>query len=158
MKELFVPFNAKGGRPRKFAYPTQMLKAFSDYLTDRMERSITFTESEVGEVGKSTINKDRTTIKHHPLSIADFCIYLGCSREWWAKLPDEFLQVKTYIADYIYTFQLKGAEVGEFNPNIVARELGLADKKQVDMGDNVTIVVKDAEQKEKLQNMASLGV
>lgn len=92
------------------------------------------------------------------LSVADFCIYLGCSRNWWNELPDDFLGVKEYISTYIDNFQMKGAAVGVFNANIVSRLLGLADKKQVSAGEGVTIIVKDNEQKEKLENMGSLGV
>lgn len=130
MNELFVPFNTKAGRPRKFAQPSLLLKAFGEYLEDRKGRYIEFEEKEDGLYGEKVTEKTKTAIKHHPLSVADFCIYLGCSRAWWNALPDEFLGVKTYIGDYIFTFQLKGAEIGEFNANIVARELGLADKRE----------------------------
>lgn len=158
MNDLFVPFNPKGGRPRKFAYPSQLLTEFDKYVKDREQRAIQFSESENGVVGESLIKKEKVKIKHHPLSIVDFCIYLGCSRAWWNALPDEFLGVKNYISDYIFSYQLKGAEIGEFNANIVARELGLADKKEVSAGEGVTIIVKDNEQKDKLENMGNLGV
>lgn len=142
MNELFVPFNAKGGRPRKFAYPTQLLNAFSEYLEDRKERFIEFGESEEGISGKSIISKTKKEVKHHPLSIADFCIFLGCSRAWWNALPEGFLGVKSYIGDYIFSYQLKGAEIGEFNANIVARELGLAEKKDISSDTPVKVEFK----------------
>lgn len=131
MNELFVPFNANAkGRPRKFANPKQLLNAFQEYLDDRKQRMISLEEEEIGYVGKSDVFKTKTKKIHHPLSIADFCVFLGCSREWWAKLPEEFLQVKGIISDYLFAYQLKGAESGAFNANIVARELGLADKRE----------------------------
>ena len=127
MNELFVPLNA--GRPRKFASPAKLLQAFQEYLADRKERMIELEEQEEGYIGKSDMYKTKTKKIHHPLSIADFCVFCGCSRNWWGSLPDEFLGVKSIITDYIFAYQLKGAEAGAFNANIVARELGIADRK-----------------------------
>lgn len=159
MNEYFVPLNAKVGRPRKFANPNQLLKAFQEYLEDRKERSVKMAEFEDGLVGETIINKEKSRVKHHPLSIVDFCVFLGCSREWWKKLPDEFLPIKSIISDYIFAYQLKGAENGEFNANLVARQLGLADKKEVAAsGDGLTIVVNNQEQKEKLDKLNQLTI
>lgn len=155
MNELFVPIV---GRPRKVATPQKLLYLFKSYVEDRKSRPLRFEEKERGMVGESDISKTKTRTKHHPLSIGDFCVYLGNCRHWWNELPDDFLEVKRYIADWVFHYQLKGAETGEFNANIVARELGLAEKKQVDVGEGVTIVVKDKEQKDKLENLANLGV
>lgn len=129
MSGLFVPFNVVG-RPRKFRQPIKLLEAFGEYLEDRKSREIEIKESEEGFYGEADHSKTKTKTFMHPLSIADFCIFLGMSRAWWNALPEEFLGVKEKIADYIFTYQLKGAEVGLFNANIVARELGLADKRE----------------------------
>lgn len=156
MDGLFVPIV---GRPRKIATPEKMMEIFKEYLEDRMSRPLISKEEESGMVGESSVEKEKKKAKSHPLSIGDFCIFCGCSREWWASLPEEFSQVKRYISNYIFHYQLKGAESGEFNANIVARELGLADKKQVETtGDNITIVVRSAEEKRKLDDMAKLGI
>lgn len=159
MNEYFVPFKAKGGRPRKFVTPAKLLDAFREYLDDRKERVINMSKFDVGSVGESFINKEEKRVKHHPLSIADFCVFVGCSREWWKSLPDEFAEAKSLISDYIFTFQLKGAENGEFNANLVARQLGLADKKEVSAsGEGLTIIVNNQEQKEKLDNIGGLSI
>ncbi|OLY92493.1 terminase small subunit [Cnuella takakiae] len=42
-----------------------------------------------------------------------------------------FLAVTTHIREVISTQQLEGATVGAFNANIVARKLGLTDKKDI---------------------------
>lgn len=136
MQELFVPLNIGGGRPRKFSKPSQLLKAFQEYIEDRKERVIKIEEEEFGYYGESNHRKTKRKEFEHPLSIADFCVFLGMSRNWWNELPTEFLGVKGIISDYIFTYQLKGAEVGLFNANIVARELGLADKRE----DSVKVV------------------
>ena len=157
MDNLFVPFNAKVGRPRKFATPQALLKAFHDYLEDRKSRPLWTKETESGYIGESTMAKAKEKMKNHPLSIVDFCVYLGCSRNWWNELPSEFLGVKSRIADYIFSYQLKGAETGEFNANIVARELGLADKKEL-TGESINIIVNSPEEREKIEGMKDLQI
>lgn len=156
MNELFVPIV---GRPRKVATPQKLLDLFKGYVEDRMNRLLCFEEKESGQIGESGVKKTKTKVKHHPLSIGDFCVSLGNSRHWWNELPEEFLEVKRYIADWIFHYQLKGAESGEFNANIVARELGLADKKEVAAsGDNINIIVKSPEEKDKIDNLGGLGI
>lgn len=157
MENLFVPFNAKVGRPRKFATPAALLKAFNEYLEDRKNRPLVSRETESGFVGESATAKAKEKMKSHPLSIVDFCVYLGCSRHWWNELPSEFLEVKNRIGDFIFTYQLKGAETGEFNANIVARELGLADKKEL-TGESINIIVNSQEEKEKLDGMKDMQI
>lgn len=156
MDNLFVPFVAKG-RPRKFATPSALLKAFENYLEDRKSRPLISLESESGKVGESKIEKEKEKKKNHPLSIVDFCVYLGCSRNWWNELPTDFLGVKNRISDYIFCYQLKGAETGIFNANIVARELGLADKKELTR-ESINIIVNSQEEKEKLEGMKDLQI
>ena len=158
MDGLFVEFHPqKRGRPRKFK-PAELLDEFQNYIQDRMSNPIVETEEETGVVGKNSSAK--TKEKSHPqlLSVADFCVYLGCSRNWWNELPDEYLGVKSHISTYIDNFQLKGASIGVFNANIVSRLLGLKEKTELTGGDGLTIVVKSQEEKDKLDNMGGLSI
>lgn len=158
---LFVPYQPKRGRgrPRRIATPSQLDAVFAEYVADRQQRVIEMTEVEVGNIGKSDINKTKSKRKTFPLSIEDFCVYLGVGRVWWNQLPEDFSRVKEKIFNYIYNHQLRGAITGEFNPNIVARQLGLADKKEVTTsGDGITIVVNSKEEKEKLDNLGGLEI
>lgn len=161
---LFVPFiteeeRNKVGRPRRVKTPKQLEQIFADYVKDREKREIVSMETETGSVGESDINKVKTKRKQFPLSIEDFCVYLGVGRVWWNQLPEEFSRVKERIYNYIFNHQLRGAISGEFNPNIVARQLGLADKKEVaTSGDGLTIVVNNKEEKEKLDKLGGLEI
>ena len=158
---LFVPYQPKRGRgrPRRIATPSQLDAVFAEYVADRQQRVIEMTEVEIGNVGESDINKTKSKRKTFPLSIEDFCVYLGVGRVWWNQLPEDFSRVKEKIFNYIYNHQLRGAITGEFNPNIVARQLGLADKKEVTTsGDGITIVVNSKEEKEKLDNLGGLEI
>lgn len=158
---LFVPYQPKRGRgrPRKVATPSQLDAIFAEYVADRQSRTIEMTEVEFGAIGESGINKTKSKRKTFPLSVEDFCVYLGVGRNWWNQLPEEFSWVKERIFNYIYNHQLRGAITGEFNPNIVARQLGLADKKEVTTsGDGITIVVNSKEEKDKLDNLGELEI
>lgn len=158
MDGLFVEFHPqKRGKPRKYK-PAELLDEFQNYIQDRMSNPIVEKEEEAGSVGEHSSNK--TKKKSHPqlLSVADFCVYLGCSRSWWFNLPDDYLRVKEHISTYIDNFQLKGASIGVFNANIVSRLLGLKDKTELTGGDGLTIVVKSQEEKDKLDNMGGLKI
>ena len=155
MDELFVEFRPqKRGRPRKFK-PSDLLDEFQNYIQDRMSNPIVEKEEESGYAGQNSSAK--TKEKSHPqlLSVADFCVFLGCSRNWWNELPDEFLGVKSHISTYIDNFQLKGASIGVFNANIVSRLLGLKDKTELSGGGIILKVETDEETKDAI--MGGLG-
>ena len=155
MDGLFVEFHPqKRGRPRKFK-PADLLGEFQNYIQDRMSNPIVEKEEESGYAGQNSSAK--TKEKSHPqlLSVADFCVFLGCSRNWWNELPDEFLGVKSHISTYIDNFQLKGASIGVFNANIVSRLLGLKDKTELSGGGIILKVETDEETKDAI--MGGLG-
>ena len=155
MDGLFVEFHPqKRGRPRKFK-PSDLLEEFQNYIQDRMSNPIVEKEEESGYAGQNSSAK--TKEKSHPqlLSVADFCVFLGCSRNWWNELPDEFLGVKSHISTYIDNFQLKGASIGVFNANIVSRLLGLKDKTELSGGSILLKIETDEETKDAI--MGGLG-
>lgn len=151
MDGLFVEFHPqKRGKPRKFK-PAELLDEFQNYIQDRMSNPIVEKEKESGNTGQNSSAK--TKEKSHPqlLSVADFCVFLGCSRNWWNELPDEYLGVKSHISTYIDNFQLKGASIGVFNANIVSRLLGLKDKTELSGGGIILRVETDQETKDMIE-------
>lgn len=151
MDGLFVEFRPqKMGRPRKYK-PAELLEEFQKYIQERMSNPIIETEKESGFSGQN--GSAKTKEKSHPqlLSVGDFCVFLGCSRNWWNELPDDFLGVKAHISTYIENFQLKGASIGLFNANIVARLLGLRDKTELSCGGITLRVETDRETKEMIE-------
>ena len=155
MDGLFVPFNARMGRPPKYT-PSQLLKKFEEYTADREARPLVDMTTEQGKSGQNEIFKETKRVCPHPISIGDFCVFLGVGESWWRQLSEEFSSVKTRIGTYIAEYQLKGASSGVFNANIVARRLGLADKQQVTTEGQTRIVVENAEQKAKLQAIGDI--
>lgn len=157
---LFVPFNAgKRGRPRKYT-PQQLLKEFEEYVNDRLQRPIEIIETEEGYIGKSRIDKTKKKTIPHPLSVRDFCVHLGVGDTWWNQLPEDFSSVKSYIKGFLEDYQLKGAQSGIYNANIVSRLLGLADKKDItsDGKSLDRIIVENKDQKDKIEGMKDLDV
>lgn len=154
MNELFIPLR---GRPRKVKTPQELMKIFQEYLKDREQRSISQVEKETGYVGDNTIVKEKIKTKQYPISIRDFCVFLGVSRHWWNELPEDFLEVRSTISDVLENHQLNGALVGEYNANIVARLVGLADKVE-HTGETATIIVRDAAEKKKIETLSDLTI
>lgn len=76
-----------------------------------------------------------------PLSIETFCLFADISRQTFLNYESnqepykEFFEVTTRIRGVIESNQFEGATVGAYNPNIIARKLGLGDKTILEGGD-----------------------
>ncbi|WP_051359951.1 terminase small subunit [Adhaeribacter aquaticus] len=86
-------------------------------------------------VGKDAFEVNRET--ERPFTLHDLCLFLDCStsyfREFKSNPPEQsedFLTVITRIEEIIYSQKFRGAVVGHFNANIIARDLGLVDKQE----------------------------
>lgn len=74
-----------------------------------------------------------------PYTLSGLCVYIGCNEAYFrtfkAQLPEgeqDFNTVIGSIEQVIYTQKFEGAAVGAFNANIIARDLGLKDKQEID--------------------------
>ena len=74
-----------------------------------------------------------------PYTITGLCLYLDCNVQYFTdfenRLTDSnqdkgFSVVITRIRETIYTQKFEGAAVGAYNANIIARDLGLTDKRE----------------------------
>lgn len=69
-----------------------------------------------------------------PMSIESFCLFADISMETFRNYESkeeqykDFFEVTTRIRTIIESQQFEGATVGAFNPNIIARKLGLQDR------------------------------
>lgn len=152
-----------GGRPLKLT-PSQLVDKFAEYVEWCKQHPLTLTESEDGYTGDSNFAKTKETTKERLISIGQFLVFIGETPSWWAMLDTgkqgkTFLKVKEAIKNYCEEYQKEMASNGMFNANIISRLLGLADKR-INEGDsqNLTIVVKNAEEKEKVESLGELGV
>lgn len=98
-----------------------------------------------------------------PYSISGFCLYVGIDFQTFLNYEtkegyEEYFEIMARIRNIIETQQFDGATVGVFNPNIIARKLGLVDKKDHGSSDGTmtpksSIVVVDKEAQKELEDL-----
>lgn len=72
--------------------------------------------------------------KLRAMTITGLCIYLGITSKTWyeyKKNRQDLSDIITQVEDIIRTQKFEGASAELLNPNIIARDLGLADKKEI---------------------------
>lgn len=85
-----------------------------------------------------------------PYTITALCLYLGVNTKYFSDFKkslkeddQDFSEVVTRIEETIYSQKFEGAAVGAFNANIIARDLGLSDKKELDhttKGESINLI------------------
>lgn len=144
------------GRDKLFATPELMKKAIEQYFN--WVDAHPWWRNE--QIKKPYLDKDGNMITMakiataRPYTISGLCIYLDCHSKYFydfeASLKEktdqisyDFSHIITWAKEIIYTQKFEGAAVGAFNANIIARDLGLTDKKEVSQ---TTIVVETQEE------------
>jgi hypothetical protein len=77
-------------------------------------------------------NKIEPVPKMRAMTLHGLCMFLDISRSlWnqWRETRPDFLEVITQVEDAIFRQKFEGASADLLNPSIIARDLGLADKK-----------------------------
>lgn len=71
--------------------------------------------------------------KMRAMTLAGLCIFLDIDRTTWAEYAkrEDFSPVTSRIDEIIRTQKFEGASAGLLNANIIARDLGLADKSEL---------------------------
>ena len=137
------------GRKPVFATPDALWSAATEYfqwVTDHpLYEAKAFAYQ--GEVVLKNVPKMRA------MTIGALCIFLDIDRTTWLdyKAREGFTIICTRIEDVIRTQKFEGAAAELLNPNIIARELGLADKTQLTGKDDgplslETLIVKSFDQ------------
>lgn len=85
---------------------------------------------------KGSQNKKVLIPTETPYTLTGLRIFLGIDNQTWinykTKEPyKDFFEVVTRVEEIIYTQKFEGAAVGAFNPNIIARDLGLIERKDI---------------------------
>jgi hypothetical protein len=137
----FWKLRSKHGRDKIFSTPDLMWDAACEYFDWCEENPFIECKPMVvasgGNMGSSIEMAEIP--KKRPFTLHELCIYLDCSSSYFrafkstAKEVDkDFLTVIEKIEEVIYSQKFSGAATGFFNANIIARDLGLADKKEID--------------------------
>lgn len=157
-------------RGRKLSYtPRQLAEEWVDYCQDIQENPIeVFTQymRKHRKKDKEELQRqDRVETYYRAPRIEDFVVrWLGKSMKWWSELDgpkykdaEEFSHIKNKIQQFCRSVKLDGATAGVFNPVIIARELGLTDKQQVEQTQKqVVYYVADREEADRLQELAEI--
>lgn len=159
-----LPFKyTLGGRPLYYS-PKELAEKFVEFVEWCNDNSFNIEQTKTTETMRDEKTETTSTSFVRMVSVGSFLVFIGKTRRWWGELSngkqgERFSAVKEAITEYCEEYQKEMAATGVFNANIISRLLGLADKKQIE-GDsaNLTIVVKNAEEKGKVESMGELGV
>lgn len=152
----FWKLRAKHGRDKLFASPELLWEAATEYF--EWCDANPFLESEQLKQTPKAYKKEGTDEwiqpspiiglpKPRPYTLNGLCIYLDVSTSYFKEFKKtidvkDFLPVITRIEETIYEQKFAGAAAGFFNGNIIARDLGLANKEEVKHEGDFNITLK----------------
>lgn len=127
----FYLLRSKHGRNKEYETPEALLEACYDYFQECDSNPWYKNEALKGGDRVGEIIQVPTTT---PYTKSGLYVYIGIDRKTWDlyKEREDFIPITTYVEGIIYTQKFEGAAVGAFNANIIARDLGLTEKKEVD--------------------------
>ncbi len=132
----FWEARASSGRDKIFQTPGQLWDAACEYFNwvadNPMEKAIIY-QGEISE---------KPELLMRAMTVKGLCIFLGVNSQYIYDFTNaldmnteegkDFSVIIKRIRDIIDTQKFEGASAGLLNPNIIARDLGLADKKDLD--------------------------
>lgn len=117
------------GRSPIFGTPEELWTACSEY----------FEWTEANPLWEDNLVTFQGTAKHEPtakmraMTLSALCIFLDITQTCWAnyRSRQDFVSVVSRVEEIIRTQKFQGAAADLLNPNIIARDLGLADKSEL---------------------------
>lgn len=136
----FWKLRSKHGRDKLFATPELMWEAACEYFEWIDENPLTKPDY----VGKDGDLVERSLGR--PYTLQGLCLYMNANTSYFRNFKiqltekdKDFSAIIHAIEETIYNQKFEGASVGIFNHNIIARDLGLADKQENKVDGNVQI-------------------
>ncbi len=117
------------GRSPIFATPEDLWAAASEYF-EWVEENPLWEAKPFAFQGTVTVEN---LAKMRAMTISGLCIFLDIGRRTWDeyRAQQDFLPVATRVEEIIRTQKFEGASADLLNANIIARDLGLADKSEL---------------------------
>lgn len=130
------------GRKPIFASPDDLWAAASEYF-EWVEANPLWEAKPFAFQGVVTVEN---LAKMRAMTITGLCIFLDISAQAWSeyKQRDGFGEITTRVDEIIRTQKFEGASADLLNANIIARDLGLADKQETSSAVTVVIGTRDA--------------
>ena len=130
---------ATSGRKKTFESPEQLWISCQEYFKATEKRKWLRTDFKGKEVQEDLIPTDT------PFTLTGRYIFLEIDENTWQRYRKEdpykeFWAVVKIVDQIIYNQKFEGAAVGVYNSNIIARDLGLIDKKQTEQTGRPTIM------------------
>jgi hypothetical protein len=144
----FWKARARHGRSKIFSTPNKLWDAACEY----------FQWAEDNPLQKAIIYQGVVTGQEdllRAMTISGLCIFLGVNNDYMTefkgnldlekKQDKDFSRVIKNIYEVIKTQKFEGASAGLLNPNIIARDLGLTDKKELSgsVENPLTLVIQE---------------
>jgi hypothetical protein len=116
------------GKPKNFPKPIDLWNACKPYFEWVDENPII--KQSTTTTAKGTFHNEEPLQK--PYTWMGLYVFLGVSDLSAYKENKDYFQVITHIDNIIRNQKFEGATAGIFNANIIARDLGLVDKKEIE--------------------------
>ena len=126
----FWKARAKHGKDKMFADPLLLWEVCCDYFQWVEENPLI----EMRPFAYQGVVIQEPVPKMRAMTQSGLCLFLGVSEQMWRDYRQykDFVEVTTRVDSIIYEHKFTGAAADLLNPNIIARDLGLSDKQQVD--------------------------
>jgi hypothetical protein len=120
------------GRNPIFATPDDLWSACLEYF-DWVEANPLYEDKVTSYQG---VNTHEPVAKMRAMTVSGLCIYLDIGRSTWDDYRDKegFSGIVSRVDEIIRTQKFQGAAADLLNPNIIARDLGLSDKQELEHG------------------------
>jgi hypothetical protein len=128
----FWKLRSKHGRDKLFETPELLWEAAQEYFNwvdshPLYKAEAIMSGKEAGKIIKIPVGR--------PYTLTGLLIYIDASEEFWREFKkaghDGFFGVISAVEKIMYTQKFEGAAIGAFNGNIISRDLGLADRKEL---------------------------
>ena len=125
-------FREKHGKDKKYT-PEDLWNEAVDYF-EWVESNPLYEEQLFAYQGKVT---RESVYKMRAMTITGFCVFADITLKTFENYKNDennkdYFHIVTRIENIIRSQKFEGAAAELLNPNIIARELGLADKKEID--------------------------
>jgi hypothetical protein len=148
--------SSHGANP-KFADPADLWQACCEYF-EWNEANPLFEDNLVTFQGSAT---HEPVAKMRAMTIVGLCLFLDIDettwRGWRNNRPD-LIPIITRAESVIYKQKFEGASSGLLSANIIARDLGLADRQELTGRDGKPLEVKDVSTETLLEEARRLGI
>lgn len=126
------------GKAPIFKTPDDLWEACAEYF-DWVEEHPLWESKAFAYQGEVTVAE---VPKMRAMTISGLCIFLDIGRRTWDeyRAREDYMPVVTRVEEIISAQKFEGAAADLLNSNIIARDLGLRDKQDVDLAGKVTLV------------------